>query len=132
LEFGDLLLSLGQGTRRIRDPIDLGACLRRLASISMSFLPAAQLRKATRSFVLHRPRNDYSDRTIPGMWVWREALYAFMQRNAERSAAYFCIPAAQVVESPQSAGYLSETGKRRFASDCVVGPGGLEPSTRPL
>ncbi len=35
---------------------------------------------------------------IPGMWVWREALYAFMQRNAERSAAYFSIPAAQVVE----------------------------------
>jgi KUP system potassium uptake protein len=35
---------------------------------------------------------------IPGMWVWRESLYAFMQRNAERSAAYFCIPAAQVVE----------------------------------
>jgi KUP system potassium uptake protein len=35
---------------------------------------------------------------IPGMWVWREAVYAFMQRNAERSAAYFCIPAAQVVE----------------------------------
>ena len=35
---------------------------------------------------------------IPGMWVWREMLYAFMQRNAERSAAYFCIPAAQVVE----------------------------------
>ena len=35
---------------------------------------------------------------IPGMWVWREALYAFMQRNAERSAAYFSIPVAQVVE----------------------------------
>ena len=35
---------------------------------------------------------------IPGMWIWREALYAFMQRNAERSAAYFCIPATQVVE----------------------------------
>ncbi len=35
---------------------------------------------------------------IPGMWVWRETLYALMQRNAERSAAYFCIPAAQVVE----------------------------------
>jgi KUP system potassium uptake protein len=32
------------------------------------------------------------------MWVWREALFAFMQRNAERSAAYFWIPAAQVVE----------------------------------
>ena len=25
---------------------------------------------------------------IPGMWVWRETLYAFMQRNAERCAAY--------------------------------------------
>jgi KUP system potassium uptake protein len=35
---------------------------------------------------------------IPGMWVWREVVYAFMQRNAERSAAYFGIPAAQVVE----------------------------------
>jgi KUP system potassium uptake protein len=35
---------------------------------------------------------------IPGMWVWRERLFAFMQRNAERSAAYFCIPVAQVVE----------------------------------
>jgi KUP system potassium uptake protein len=35
---------------------------------------------------------------IPGMWVWRETLFAFMQRNAERSAAYFKIPAAQVVE----------------------------------
>jgi KUP system potassium uptake protein len=35
---------------------------------------------------------------IPGMWVWREMLYAFMQRNAERSAAYFGIPVAQVVE----------------------------------
>jgi len=32
------------------------------------------------------------------MWVWREALFAFMQRNAERSAAYFWIPAARVVE----------------------------------
>ena len=35
---------------------------------------------------------------IPGMLVWREGVYAFMQRNAERSAAYFCIPAAQVAE----------------------------------
>jgi KUP system potassium uptake protein len=35
---------------------------------------------------------------IPGMFVWREGLYAFMQRNAERSDAYFCIPVAQIVE----------------------------------
>jgi len=35
---------------------------------------------------------------IPGMWVWRETVFAFMQRNAERSAAYFGIPTTQVVE----------------------------------
>ena len=39
------------------------------------------------------PRED-----IPGMWVWREALFAFLQRNAERSAAFFGVPTKQVVE----------------------------------
>jgi KUP system potassium uptake protein len=37
-------------------------------------------------------------RAVPGMAVWREALFAFMQRNAERSAAYFRVPARQVFE----------------------------------
>ena len=35
---------------------------------------------------------------VPGMWVWREALFAFLQRNAERSAAFFGVPTKQVVE----------------------------------
>ncbi|MBR3190698.1 MAG: KUP/HAK/KT family potassium transporter [Bosea sp.] len=35
---------------------------------------------------------------IAGMAMWRAALFAFMQRNAERSAAHFHIPAKQVVE----------------------------------
>jgi KUP system potassium uptake protein len=35
---------------------------------------------------------------IAGIRVWRKSLYAFMRRNAERSAAYFGIPVAQVVE----------------------------------
>lgn len=39
------------------------------------------------------PRED-----IPGMWVWRESLFAFLQRNAERSAAFFGVPSGQVVE----------------------------------
>jgi KUP system potassium uptake protein len=39
------------------------------------------------------PRED-----IPGMWVWRESLFAFLQRNAERSAAFFGVPTTQVVE----------------------------------
>jgi KUP system potassium uptake protein len=39
------------------------------------------------------PRED-----IPGMWVWRETVFAFLQRNAERSAAFFGVPTKQVVE----------------------------------
>jgi KUP system potassium uptake protein len=39
------------------------------------------------------PRED-----IPGMWLWREALFAFLQRNAERTAAFFGVPTGQVVE----------------------------------
>src|SRR5450631_1868043 len=39
------------------------------------------------------PRED-----IPGMWVWRESVFAFLQRNAERSAAFFGVPTRQVVE----------------------------------
>ena len=35
---------------------------------------------------------------IPGMAVWREELFAAMHLNANRSAAYFCLPTAQVVE----------------------------------
>ena len=35
---------------------------------------------------------------IPGMWVWRETIFAFLQRNAERSAAFFGVPTKQVVE----------------------------------
>ena len=35
---------------------------------------------------------------VSGMAVWREELFAILNRNAERSAVYFCIPAGQVVE----------------------------------
>ncbi len=36
--------------------------------------------------------------TRPGMAVWREGLFAFMSRNAQRATAYFKIPSQQVVE----------------------------------
>jgi KUP system potassium uptake protein len=39
------------------------------------------------------PRAD-----VPGMWLWRETIFAFLQRNAERTAAFFDVPARQVVE----------------------------------
>ena len=35
---------------------------------------------------------------IGGMPVWRESVFAAMQRNAERSASHFCIPTRQAVE----------------------------------
>ena len=35
---------------------------------------------------------------VAGMWVWRETVFAFLQRNAERSAAFFGVPTRQVVD----------------------------------
>jgi KUP system potassium uptake protein len=35
---------------------------------------------------------------VAGMALWRETVFAFLQRNAERSAAFFGVPARQVVE----------------------------------
>jgi KUP system potassium uptake protein len=35
---------------------------------------------------------------LPGMAVWREELFTAMHLNADRAAAYFCIPTHQVVE----------------------------------
>ncbi len=35
---------------------------------------------------------------VEGMAVWRETVFAFLQRNAERSAAFFGVPTKQVVE----------------------------------
>lgn len=37
-------------------------------------------------------------RDVVGMAFWREKLFAFMQRNAERPAAYFCIPPDRVID----------------------------------
>ena len=35
---------------------------------------------------------------LPGMWLWREHLFAFMHRNASSAARFFALPAEQVVE----------------------------------
>jgi KUP system potassium uptake protein len=37
-------------------------------------------------------------RARPGMALWREVVFAMLNRNAELTADYFCIPASQVVE----------------------------------
>lgn len=36
--------------------------------------------------------------TLPGMALWRERLFAFMARNAERAAIFFKIPSSRIVE----------------------------------
>ena len=33
-----------------------------------------------------------------GMWLWREKLYAFMQKNAADASVFFCLPNDHVVE----------------------------------
>lgn len=44
------------------------------------------------------PRED-----VPGMWVWRETLFAFLQRNAERSArSSACRPGRSSRSEPRS------------------------------
>ena len=37
-------------------------------------------------------------REVIGMAFWREQMFAFMRRNAERTAAYFCIPPSRVID----------------------------------
>jgi KUP system potassium uptake protein len=34
----------------------------------------------------------------PGMFIWREKLFAFMSRNAERATIFFKIPPERVIE----------------------------------
>src|SRR5260221_4238172 len=46
--------------------------------------------------------------------------------SRSRPAAETAPPAFEPAKCPQMAGYAAETRKRRFASDCMVGPGGLE------
>lgn len=48
------------------------------------------------TFFLGRESLIATDR--PGMAIWRETIFSFMQRNAQRATAYFNIPANQVIE----------------------------------
>ncbi len=47
-------------------------------------------------FIGHETVLPKSDKR--GMADWREKLFAFMQRNGERTGAFFCVPTRQVVE----------------------------------
>ncbi|MFE1598341.1 potassium transporter Kup [Methylobacterium sp. ID0610] len=59
------------------------------------FLPACFTEDPT-VFIGHEtiiPRHH-----VRGMAVWRENLFAFMMRNAERTGAFFCVPGHQLIE----------------------------------
>ncbi|WP_232630287.1 potassium transporter Kup [Methylobacterium sp. Leaf118] len=64
-------------------------------AVAAGQLPEAFLHDLT-VFVGHETIIPVSDQR--GMSAWREALFAVMQNNAERTGAHFCVPAAQVVE----------------------------------
>ena len=50
----------------------------------------------TISYILGR-ETVVTSRRRSKMTGWRQSLFAFMQRNSERSAVYFGVPASQVV-----------------------------------
>lgn len=52
----------------------------------------------TITYILGRETVIASAEHNSGMARWREAIFAFLQRNSERSAVYFGVPASQVVE----------------------------------
>ncbi len=64
-------------------------------AVSSGKLPEAFTEDLT-VFVGHETIIPVSDRR--GMSDWREALFAVMQNNAERTGAHFCVPARQVIE----------------------------------
>jgi KUP system potassium uptake protein len=93
------LVPIGNGVRRL---------ILRLGFTEKPNVPAA-LRLAARAHHLTDLDPDtityyvgrqtvVATRALPGMAFWREAIFAMLNRNAELTADYFCIPASQVVE----------------------------------
>ena len=72
------------------DEPDLPEALRALAPYGL------ELPLYSTTFYLSRETLIATD--LPGMALWREQLFAFMSRNAQRAATWFRIPSTQVVE----------------------------------
>ncbi|MGT2487004.1 KUP/HAK/KT family potassium transporter [Methylobacterium oryzae CBMB20] len=94
---GDLQVHAGHGARRpaLRlhaDRLDPGGAAMRGGE---RLLPPEYLEDMT-YFVGHEV--VIPSPTHPGMAPWREAMFAFMKRNAERTGAHFCLPTRQIVE----------------------------------
>jgi KUP system potassium uptake protein len=89
-------IELGQGFYRIilnygfMEEIDVPAELARIESFG------AKCKMMDTSFFLARQTLLASEK--PGMWIWRERLFAWMLRNAESAMEFFKLPTNRVVE----------------------------------
>jgi len=93
------LVPICDGVRRVvlrygfSEGIDVPAALH--AVMGAGLLPEIDPAK----LVYYLGRESYVQRPHgPGMAAWREGLFAYMQRNAERTASYFCVPPDKVIE----------------------------------
>ena len=62
---------------------------------------------------------------IPGMAVWRKSLFAMMHLNANLPAAYFGVPAAQVVEVGLEVVWLTNVVNRGEVEQQIEGEFGI-------
>jgi KUP system potassium uptake protein len=66
------------------------------ALLELAVMEGIEVDAKTVTFVMGRETLIASDR--PGMAQWREALFAYMSRNAQRAATFFGIPSERVLE----------------------------------
>lgn len=66
------------------------------ALLELAVMDGVYVDPETITFVMGRETLIASDR--PGMAKWREALFAYMSRNAQRVASFFGIPSERVLE----------------------------------
>ncbi len=72
------------------DTPNIPEALRDLAVHGLELFPVSTTYYLSRETLIATP--------LPGMALWRERLFAFMSRNAQRAATYYRIPSQQVVE----------------------------------
>ncbi len=64
--------------------------------LELAVMEGIEIDPSTVTFVMGRETLIATDR--PGMAIWREVLFAFMSRNAQRAASFFGIPSDRVLE----------------------------------
>ena len=93
-------------------------------------------RASTRCSASPRHNRAHSNRSLPRQSPFPGNGISRPETNAAENACPTAIAVSQrpnaLTKARQLRGYLPTFGKSPLARDCVVGPGGLEPPTRPL